>query len=127
VALPALAAEQGEVRRRVAVLEHRANVQRLARLAERLAATLEKTAAFVVIDPEEARRRMSDISAEVANCAGNTVCISRLGAELHADEVLLVGVSQLGDVVLALERIDVAHHSMGPRLAETLPADQGTR
>src|SRR6185295_593861 len=38
-------------------------------------------------------------------------------------DVLLIGVSQLGDVVLAIQRIDSKRGESGARLAESLPAD----
>jgi len=46
-----------------------------------------------------------------------------LGERIGADEVLLVGVSQLGDVVLAMQRIDAKKGEAGARLAESLAAD----
>src|SRR5438477_10092222 len=100
--LPALAQAP---RRKVAVLEYRAGVDAAPRLGDRLAAQLRKYAALGVVDPAEARRRLPQVDADLGKCSSDAACLSRLGARLHVDEVLLVGVSQLGDVVLALKRV----------------------
>ena len=118
------AADAAEPRKSVAVLEYRAGVEGAAGLAARLASRLAQTAALTVIDPAEARRRLPRVDSEVARCAGDPMCVARLGARLSVDEVLLVAVSQLGDVVLALQRIDVVAAETGPHLAETLPPGQ---
>jgi PEGA domain len=107
----------------VAVLEYRSGAKGAAGIGERLARALKANAAFDVIDPQEARRRVPRIDAEVARCSGDATCIAMLGAKLGADEVLLIGVSQLGDVVLAMQRIEVSKGEAGARLAESLPAD----
>jgi hypothetical protein len=49
--------------------------------------------------------------------------VGAIGERLKVDEVLLVGVSQLGDVVLALQRIDAKRGEAGARLSESLPQD----
>jgi hypothetical protein len=117
-------AQPSAPRRTVAVLEYRAGARGAAGIGERLARLLAANAAFEVIDPQEARRRAgARIDAELARCSGESTCVAALGERLGAGEVLLVGVSQLGDVVLALSRIDVARHAAGVRLAESLPPD----
>lgn len=110
-----------EDHRRVAVVEHRAGVVQLAGLAERLAAVLKQTAALSVVDPKEAHRRIPNVDSQVAHCAGGASCIAQLGVRLNVDEVLLVGISQLGDVVLTLQRIDVTSETtVGPHFGEAL-------
>jgi hypothetical protein len=108
----------------VAVLEYRAGARGAAGIGERLARLLAANAALQVISPVDARRRAGPkIDAEVARCSGEAMCIGALGEQLGAQEVLLVGVSQLGDVVLAMQRIDARKGEAGARLAESLPAD----
>ncbi len=120
VAAPARA----QVKKVVAVLEYRAGAKGASGIGERLARLLKANAAFDVLDPQEARRRGGPrIDAEVAKCSGNPECIGMLGDTLGANEVLLVGVSQLGDVVLAMQRIDTRRGEAGARLAESLPPD----
>jgi hypothetical protein len=107
----------------VAVLEYRAGAKGAVGIGERLAKLLKANAAFDIIDPMEARRRSGRIDAEVAKCGGDAMCVGAIGERIGADEVLLVGVSQLGDVVLAMQRIDAKRGEAGARLAESLPSD----
>ena len=112
-------------KRKIAVLEYRAGSRGAPDVASRLAAALAKSTGYRVIDPTEGRRRLgAGIDAEVAHCAGEPRCTGSLAGRLGADEALLVGVSQLGDIVVALQRIDVAKGVAMSRLAESLPADK---
>jgi hypothetical protein len=121
VTLAGLARADTAPRKTVAVLEYRAGSRGAIGIGERLARLLSANAAFDVIDPQDARRRGgSRIDGEVARCGGEAQCVGALGERLGASEVLLVGVSQLGDVVLALQRIDARKREAGGRLAEAL-------
>ena len=112
-------------KRRVAVFEYRAGSRAAPEVAERLAESLRKASNFDVIDPAEGRRREgAGMDAEIARCAGDARCIATIAQRMQADEALLVGVSQLGDVVIALQRIDVQHGNATSRLAESLPAGE---
>ncbi len=116
---------RADEKRKIAVLEYRSGSRGAPDVATRLANVLAKSTAYHVIDPVEGRRRLgASIDAEVARCAGETRCTAALASRLGADEALLVGVSQLGDIVLALQRIDVQNSTALSRLAESLPADQ---
>jgi hypothetical protein len=111
-------------RRRVAVVEHRIGVTRAADLATRMAALLQRAAAVDVIDPMDARRRLSGrLDSLIARCGGDARCVAEIGERLQVDEVILVGISQLGDVILALQRIGVMTRTVASRIAEALPAD----
>jgi len=111
-------------RKTVAVLEYRSGAKGAIGIGERLAQALASTAALDVIGPQEARRRAgARIDADVARCAGEPMCIGALAESLGAQEVLLVGVSQLGDVVLAMQRIDAKRGVAGARLAESMAPD----
>jgi hypothetical protein len=112
-----------ETKKTVVVLEYRSGAKGAAGIGERLAKLLKDNAAFTVIDPQEARRRNSRVDGEVAKCGGDAMCVGAIGERMEADEVLLVGVSQLGDVVLAMQRIDARRGESGSRLAESLPPD----
>src|SRR5439155_15794704 len=113
-----------ENRRTVAVLEYRAGAKGARDIGMRMARLLRETAAVNVIDLAEARRRIPKVDAEVAKCGGEAMCVGAIGEQLGANEVLLVGVSQLGDVIIALQRIDAKRGEAGARLAESLPADK---
>jgi hypothetical protein len=74
-----------------------------------------------VVSPAEARRRLGAVvDAEVAHCKGEPSCIARIGARLGCQEVILVGVSQLGDLILAIQRIDVSSGKVLNRLADSI-------
>ena len=120
---PASARHASE-RRSVAVLEHRAGVTRAAHLAERMAAVLARASSLMVVDPKEARRRLpGELDAQVAACSGEPQCIAAIGSRIGVDEVILVGISHLGDTVLELQRVSVASRTIEGRTAEALPSD----
>jgi PEGA domain-containing protein len=114
---------RAEERRTVAVLEYRAGARGARDIGLKLAHLLRDTAALNVIDIQEARRKLPKVDAEVAKCAGDAMCVGAIGEQLGANEVLLVGVSQLGDVIIALQRIDAKRGEAGARMAESLPPD----
>jgi len=118
------AAAHAEDKRTVAVLEYRAGARGARDIGLRLARLLRETAALNVIDLAEARRKLPRVDSEVAKCGGEAMCVGAIGEQLGANEVLLVGVSQLGDVILALQRIDSKRGEAGARLAESLPQDK---
>ncbi len=106
--------------RAVAVLEYRAGVTALPGLGDRLAAVLGRATSLQVVGPAEARRRLPRVDERLARCGGDTRCVADLGGRLGVDEVLLVGLSQLGDVVLALQRVVVTDARVAAREAESL-------
>ncbi|MEO6951100.1 MAG: PEGA domain-containing protein [Polyangia bacterium] len=108
---------------RVAVLEYRAGSRGAAGIGARIAAALAHSSAYDVMDPADAKRRIgAALDADVARCAGEAKCIASLGQRLGVDEALLVGVSELGDIVLALQRVDTRRGVAVSRLAESIPA-----
>ncbi len=119
-----LVAGAAEARPTIAVLEFRSNAKGALGLGQRFSQLLTKTVAADVIELEEARRRLgTKLDADVARCGTQLACISNLGNNLGASEVLLIGVSQLGDVVVSLQRIDTSRAELAGRLAESIAAD----
>ncbi|HWE26870.1 MAG TPA: hypothetical protein VHB97_02660, partial [Polyangia bacterium] len=113
-----------DARKSVAVLEYRSGARGARDVGAKLAKLLRDTAALEVIDPQAARRRLGPrVDSEVARCGGEAMCIGAIGEQLGAQEVLLVGVSQFGDVIISLQRIDAKKGQAGARLAESLPPD----
>jgi hypothetical protein len=110
-------------KRTVAVLEYRAGSRGARDIGLRLARLLRETASVKVIDAQEARRKLPKVDGDVARCGGEAMCVGAIGEQLGANEVLLVGVSQLGDLIIALQRIDAKRGEAGARLAESLPAN----
>jgi hypothetical protein len=107
--------------RSVAVLEYRAGVRYAPEVATGMAEEIGRLTSHAVIPPAEARQRLgAGLDAEVARCKGSPACISEIGARLECDEVILVGVSQLGDLILAIQRIEVGSGKVLTRLADSL-------
>ena len=122
LALSGLAAAQESPRRKVAVLEYRAGTRVLEGIGDRLAAILQKRTSLVISTPEDARRRLPTVDAELARCAGGAPCVAALGRRLGVDEVLLIGVSELGDVILGMQRVRSQGGAVEARVAESLGA-----
>lgn len=109
----------------VVVFEYRNDVKALADLPERVTQALTQNTSLRVITLTEARRRLGPgMDAEVARCDGETRCLSQVGQRLGVREVLLLAVSQLGDVVLALQRIAVAEQKVTGRFADSIVVGQ---
>jgi hypothetical protein len=107
--------------RRVAVLEFRSGSAELTGIDERLSAQLGKATSLVIVDADAARRDYgANLDRDLAACAGAGSCVARIGARLKVAEVLLVGVSEFGDVILTLQRVDVARARVVNRIAEAL-------
>lgn len=120
----ARAEEQAEAdpRRAVAVLAFRAGASELPGIDRRVAELLRAKTSLAILDMDDARRRYGGaLDGNVADCAGDHGCMAGIGRRLQADEVLLVGISRFGDVILTLQRIDVAQRSVRARIADALP------
>jgi hypothetical protein len=105
--------------RSVAVLEFRAGVTSASEVGERIAEALSAETSLNVMGPGEARRRLGGhADAMVARCAGDAACVAEVGAHLPVDEVLLVGLSQLGDLIVAMQRVRVRDAQVVGRIAE---------
>jgi hypothetical protein len=120
-ASPSTAEAGPDPKRGVAVLEYRAGSPALAAVDRRVAAILRKKTSLGVIDAEDARRRYGrNLDRKVVQCSGDAGCIAKIGKKLGAAEVVLIGVSQFGDVILTLQRIDVAGGRVVMRVAEAM-------
>ena len=76
--------------RRVAVLEYRAGTRALPRLGSQLAGLLSRLTALKIAGPEDARRSVSGIDAELAACAGEAerrACGGRISTYESAEKV----------------------------------------
>lgn len=118
------AAARAEGKRKVAVLEYRAGTPVLEGIGGRLAGIMQKRTALAVSSPEDARRGMPSMDAELARCAGEAGCVAALGRKLGVDEVILVGVSELGDVILGIQRVRTRDGTVESRVAESLSAGE---
>jgi hypothetical protein len=120
-ALPAAARAEPNPRRKVMVLEYRSGSSALTGIARRVAGAIGKQTSIGVLAPDQARAVYGDhLDQALVKCAGEAECIARLGQKVSAAEVILVGVSELGDVILTMQRIDVASRTVGARIADSL-------
>jgi hypothetical protein len=121
-ALAAPAAAGGpDPKRRVAVLEFRSGSAALTGIDARLAALLAKQTSLAIVDGDAARRAYgAGLDRDLVACAGTGSCVARIGKRLAVAEVLLVGVSEFGDVILTLQRVDVGRGRVVNRIAEAL-------
>ena len=119
--LAGLASAGPDPKRKVIVLEFRSGSSALAGIANQIVATLAKQTSLQVLGPDQVRATFGDhLDQAVSKCAGDAECVSRIGARLGASEVILVGVSELGDVIVTMQRIEVATHTVSARIADSL-------
>ncbi len=121
MALGAIArADDPDPKRKVVVLEYRSGSSAVPKIGNHIAAILSQRTSLKVLNPDEARVQMGDIDPLIVKCAGEATCIAKIGDKLGASEVILVAISELGDVILTLQRIDVKGKTIASRVAETL-------
>lgn len=119
--LAAVAHADADPKRKVIVLEYRAGSSALPHFADRIVATLAKETSLNVLGPDQTRAVYGEhLDQVIVKCAGEPECVARIGQKVGAAEVILVGVSELGDVILTMQRIDVPTRSVSARLAESL-------
>ncbi len=109
-------------KRKVAVIEYRAGSSGLSGISERISAALGKQTSLGVLGPDQMRALYGDkLEQAIVTCAGQAACVAKIGRKVGAAEVVLVGVSELGDLILTLQRIDVARRTVVGRVADSIP------
>jgi len=124
--LGALASEARaeDPKRAVAVLEFRSESSSLPQIGRQFADVVGARTSLKVLGDDQARQRYgASLDADVVACDGEAGCIGRIGQKLKVNEVLLVGVSELGDVIMTVQRIDSRTGKVRARLAEAMAAD----
>jgi hypothetical protein len=117
-------AEDLDPRRKVIVLEYRSGSSAVPNIANRLGALLGQRTSLRVSGPDQTRVAYGDhLDQVIVKCAGDAACVARIGQKVGATEVILVAISELGDVILTIQRIDVGSHAASSRIAETVPAN----
>jgi hypothetical protein len=107
--------------RSVAVLEFRGGSSALPSIAAQVSGILRARTSLTIVDDDDARARFGPaLDQRVAECRGDGGCVARLGGRLEVDEVLLIGVSEFGDVILTMQRIRVKDSRVAGRVAEAL-------
>jgi len=121
-AAPALAAGSPDAHRSIAVLEFRGGSAAVKAIGQRLVAILRKRTSHPILDGDDARRIFgAKVDDTVARCSGEAGCIGAIGRKLGSDAVLLVGVSELGDLILAFQLVDSTAGKVESRIADSLP------
>lgn len=108
-------------KRKVGVVEYRAGSAGLPGIAMRVATALGKQTSLQITGPDQMRALYGDNLEQVlVKCAGEAECVSKIGHKVSVSEVILVGVSELGDVILTMQRIDVSAHAVSGRVADSI-------
>lgn len=111
-------------KRKLAVLEYRAGSSALVGIGARVADVIGKQTSLAVLGPRQAKAVYGEqLDQAVVKCAGEAACVAAIGARLGVAEILLVGVSELGDVILTMQRIDVHSQAVSARIADSLAPD----
>jgi hypothetical protein len=111
-------------RRRVVVIEYRAGSSALPRVVSELVGELSRHTSLQVLGPDQTKALYGEqLEQTIVKCGGEAECVAKIGAKVGAAEVVLVGISELGDVILTMQRIDVRTRTVRSRLAESLPSD----
>jgi hypothetical protein len=110
-------------KRKVIVLEYRAGSSALPGIAARLVGTIAKQTSLDVLGPDQTRTIYGEhLDQVIVKCAGEAECVARIGQRVGAADVILIGVSELGDVILTMQRIDVPSRTVEARIADSLAA-----
>lgn len=119
--MASVAAADPDPKRKVVVLEYRNGSSALRGIAAQVATALSKETSLQALGPDQTRTVYGEhLDQVLAKCAGEAECVARIGQKVGASEVILVGVSELGDVILTMQRIDVAGRSVSARIADSL-------
>jgi hypothetical protein len=123
LALTRIARADPDPRRTVLVLEYRAGSSALPGVAARVVAVMTRQTSLEVLGQDQARAMYGDrLDQVLVKCAGEATCVARIGEKLKAAEIILVGVSEMGDVILTMQRIDVVRREVMSRVADSLAA-----
>lgn len=121
LALCAVAHADDNPKRKVVVLEYRAGSSALPKVVGQLVATMQKQTSLQVLGPEQTKTIYGEkLEDAIVKCAGEADCVAKIGQKVGAAEVILVGISELGDVILTMQRIDVKTRAVSSRIADSL-------
>jgi hypothetical protein len=119
--LASAASADSDPKRKVVVLEYRSGSSALTGIAARVVGALSKQTSLDVIGPDQTRAVYGEhLEQVIVKCGGEAECIARIGQKVGAAEVILLGVSELGDVILTMQRIEVGDRTVAARVADSL-------
>ena len=123
VLIAGIAHADPDPKRKVVVIEYRSGSSALPGIAKRIVETMTKLTSLQLLDPDQTRTVYGDqLDQAIPKCSGDAACIAAIGKKVGAADVLLVGVSELGDVILTVQRIEVAKGEAVTRIADSLAA-----
>lgn len=123
VVMAGTAHAEPDPKRKVCVLEYRSGSSALPGVAKRLIAEMAKQTSLQLLGPDQARTVYGDqLDQALVKCAGDAECIAQIGRKVGVAEVILVGISELGDVILTMQRIDANAKTVVTRVADSLAA-----
>src|SRR5262245_23234467 len=94
-------------RRKVAVLEYRSGSSALPDVANQLVAEMSKQTSLQVLGPAQTKTVYGEgLDQAIVKCAGEAECVAKIGQKVGAAEVIVVGISEMGDVILTMQRIE---------------------
>lgn len=116
----AIAHAEPDPKRKVSVLEYRSGSSALQGISQRVFDTMSKQTSLQLLSLDATRTQYgADLDAAIVKCAGEASCIAAIGKKVGAADVILVAVSELGDVILTIQRIDVARTQAVTRIADS--------
>jgi hypothetical protein len=119
--LAAVARAELDPRRKVVVIEYRAGSSALPRVVGQLITEMTTQTSLQVLGPDQTKALYGEqLDQAIVKCGGEAECVAKIGQKVGAAEVVLVGVSELGDVILTMQRIDVRTRAVSARIAESL-------
>lgn len=114
------AAADPDPKRKVSVLEFRSGSSALQGISQRVLDTMSKQTSLQLLGLDATRTQYgADLDQAITKCNGEANCIAAIGKKVGAADVVLVAVSELGDVILTIQRIDVARQQAVTRIADS--------
>lgn len=110
-------------KRKVSVLEYRSGSSQMQGISARILEAMSKQTSLQLLGLDATRTQFgADLDSAIVKCAGEANCIAAIGKKVGAADVVLVAVSELGDTILTIQRIDVAKQQAVTRVADSFPA-----
>jgi hypothetical protein len=118
-----IAHAEPDPKRKVTVLEYRSGSSAMQGISARILDAMSKQTSLQLLGLDATRTQYgADLDAAIVKCAGEANCIAAIGKKVGAADVVLVAISELGDVILTIQRIDVAKQQAVTRIADSFPA-----
>ena len=110
-------------KRKIAIIEYRSGSSALPNLANRIADVMRKATSLTVLGPDQTRSVIGDgLDEAIVKCAGAADCLARIGQKAGVAELVLVGISEFGGVIVTLQRINTRNANVAGRIADSLDA-----